>query len=54
MPDNFESDQNNVSLTKRWEFIQSECNNFCGAIEHVNHRNLSEHGIIDMVRICHL
>jgi hypothetical protein len=34
-PDNFESDLNDLSLSKWWSFIQAECNRFCGALENV-------------------
>jgi hypothetical protein len=43
-PDNFESDRNDVSPLKRWSFIQSECNRFCGALENVKKRKQSGHG----------
>jgi hypothetical protein len=49
-PDNFESDRNEVSLSKRWSFIQLECNHFCGALENVKNRKQSGHGVNELVR----
>jgi hypothetical protein len=49
-PDNFESDHNNVSLSKRWSFIQSECNCFCGALKNVKKCKQSGHGVSELVR----
>jgi hypothetical protein len=49
-PDNFESDLNDLSLSKRWSFIQAECNRFCGALENVKKRKLSGHGVSELVR----
>jgi hypothetical protein len=38
-PDNFESDRNEVSLSKRWSFIPLECNRFRDALKNVkNHK----------------
>jgi hypothetical protein len=48
-PENFESDRNNTPLQKRWSFIQSECNRFYGAIEHVIMLKLSGHGVGELV-----
>jgi hypothetical protein len=48
-PDNFESDRNEVSLSKRWSFIQLECNRFCGALENVKNRKQSGHGVNELV-----
>jgi hypothetical protein len=49
-PENFESDRNDLSLSKHWSFIQSECNRFCGALEAVTKRKLSGHGVGEFVR----
>jgi hypothetical protein len=49
-PGNFESDRNEVSLSKRWGFIQLECNHFCGALENVKKRKQSGHGVSELVR----
>jgi hypothetical protein len=49
-PNNFESDRNDVSLSKRWSFIQLECNRFCGALENVKNRKQSGHGVNELVR----
>jgi hypothetical protein len=45
MPENLESDWN-----AKASFIQSECNQFFGSIEHVTKRKLSGHGVGDLVR----
>jgi hypothetical protein len=49
-PENFESGHNDLSLSKRWSFIQAECNRFCGALEAVKKRKLSGHGVAELVR----
>jgi hypothetical protein len=49
-PDIFESDRNDVSLLKRWSFIQLEWNRFCGALENVKNRKQSGHGVNELVR----
>jgi hypothetical protein len=49
-PDNFKSDHIDLSLSKRWSFIQAECNCFCGALENVRKRKLSGHGVSELVR----
>jgi hypothetical protein len=49
-PDNFESDRNVLSLSKRWSFIQADCNRFCGALKNVKKRKLSSHGVSELVR----
>jgi hypothetical protein len=49
-PNNFESNCNDVSLSKRWSFIQLECNHFCGALENVKNRKQSGHGVNELVR----
>jgi hypothetical protein len=49
-PDNFESDRNEASLSKRWSFIQLECNRFCGALENMKNRKQSGHGVNELVR----
>jgi hypothetical protein len=49
-PGNFESVHNNVSLSKRWSFIQSEWNRFCGALENVKKRKQSGQGVSSLVR----
>jgi hypothetical protein len=50
MPENLGSDRNYTSLKTRWSIIQSECNHFCGAVEHVTMRKLSGQGVGDLVR----
>jgi hypothetical protein len=37
-PHDFESDQSDMSLQKRWGFIQVKCIKFCGAHEQVTKR----------------
>jgi hypothetical protein len=49
-PDNFESDRNEVSLSKRWSVIQLECNHFCGALENMKNHKQSGHGVNELVR----
>jgi hypothetical protein len=49
-PGNFESDRNDLSLSKRWIFIQAECNHFCGVLKAVKKRKLSGHGVAELVR----
>jgi hypothetical protein len=47
-PNYFESDRNEVSLSKRWSFIQLECNHFCGALENMKNRKQSGHGLNEL------
>jgi hypothetical protein len=49
-PDNFESDHNEVSLSKWWSFIQLECNYFCGTLENVKNNKQCGHGVNKLVR----
>jgi hypothetical protein len=49
-PGNFESNRNDVSHSKRWSFIQSECNHFCGVLENVKKRKQSGHEVSELVR----
>jgi hypothetical protein len=49
-PDNFQSDHNNVSLSKRWSLIQSEWNHFCGTLENMKKRKQSGHGVFELVK----
>ncbi|XP_010238926.1 glutathione S-transferase T3 [Brachypodium distachyon] len=47
-PYSFISDRGEVSLQKRWGLIQSECNKFAGAHDHVKARPVSSVGVGDM------
>jgi hypothetical protein len=49
-PENFESDHNDLSLSKRWSFIQAECNRFGGTLENMKKRKLSGHEVAELVR----
>jgi hypothetical protein len=49
-PDNFKSNRNEVSLSKRWSFIQLECNHFYGTLENMKNRKQSGHGVNELIR----
>jgi hypothetical protein len=49
-PNNFESNHNDVSLLKRWSFIQLECYKFCGALENMKNHKQSGHSVNELVR----